>query len=219
MRSNTYRLTAEALLECRNMNLPASLVLLPLLALSLPVSAGEPSADRGAHLYAQCASCHGADGGGTADGSVPRIAGQLESVVRKQLGDFRAGRRSDFRMTEFADRHHLGTAQDLADLAAYVSRLQATGARGIGDGSRATAGALLFGARCASCHGADGRGNAAKAVPRLAGQHYSYLVRQMYDAVDGRRQTLPRLHANRIESLDFAQVRGIADYLSRIEPR
>ena len=201
------------------MNLPASLVLLPLLALSLSASAGEPNADRGAHLYAPCASCHGADGNGTADGSVPRIAGQLESVVRKQLGDFRGGRRSDFRMTEFADRHHLGTVQDLADLAAYVSRLQASGARGIGDGTRATAGALLFGARCASCHGADGRGNDAKVVPRLAGQHYSYLVRQMYDAVDGRRQTLPQLHANRIEPLDFAQVRGIADYLSRIEPR
>ncbi len=58
-----------------------------------------------------------------------------------------------------------------------------------------------------------------RSVPRLAGQHYGYLVRQMYDAVDGRRQTLPRLHANRIEPLDFAQVRGIADYLSRIEPR
>ena len=153
------------------------------------------------------------------DGSVPRIAGQLESVVRKQLSDFRTGRREDFRMTEFADRHHLPTPQDLADVAAYVNRLQAGGACGIGDGSRATDGALLFGARCASCHGADGRGDAARSVPRLAGQHYGYLVRQMYDAVDGRRQTLPQLHANRIEPLDFAQVRGIADYLSRIEPR
>jgi len=201
------------------MKLPPGLVLLLLLAVGAAASAAEPDAEHGARLYAQCASCHGADGSGSADGSIPRIAGQHESVVRKQLSDFRTGRRADFRMTEFADRHHLPKPQDLAAVAAFVSRLQAGGARGIGDGSRATAGALLFGARCASCHGADGRGDPTRSVPRLAGQHYSYLVRQMYDAVDGRRQTLPRLHADKIEPLDFDEVRGIADYLSRIEPR
>jgi cytochrome c553 len=201
------------------------LILLPLWAGAAPgpgelVQAMEstPDARRGAALYGQCASCHGADGAGVAEGSVPRIAGQHYQVLIKQLVDFRSGRRRDFRMEDPANRHHLTGPQDIADVAAHVSGLESAGARGIGDGTRATAGALLFGARCASCHGADGRGNAARLVPRLAGQHYGYLVRQMYDAVDGRRPTLVQIHARRIEPLDYDQVRGIADYLSRIVP-
>jgi len=41
----------------------------------------------------------------------------------------------------------------------------------------------------------------------------------MYDAVDGRRPTLAEVHQRKVTPLDFDQVRGIADYLSRIEPR
>jgi cytochrome c553 len=193
------------------------------LALLLPLlntfaSAAAPDLEHGARLFAQCAACHGADGAGTREGATPRIAGQHASVLLAQLRDFRAHRRNDFRMGELADRHHLATAQDLADVAAYASQLRPGTPPGTSDGTRSTAGALLFGARCASCHGADGRGNPQRAVPRLAGQHYGYLVRQMYDAVDRRRTTLVEVHANKIAPLDFDQVRGIADYLSRIGP-
>jgi cytochrome c553 len=201
--------------------LPKKSLLMPtlLVAAALSVDATAADDDAGARLYAQCAACHGADGAGTAEGATPRIAGQLYSVLLKQLRDFRGGRRPNFRMGELADRHHLPLEQDVAAVALYVSRMPAAGAHGVGDGSRATAGALLFRARCASCHGADGRGDGARAVPRLAGQHYGYLVRQMYDAVDGRRPTLVEVHQSKVAPLDFDQVRGIADYLSRIEPR
>ena len=208
-----------------------SLVIPLALSLALPLAA--PAADaahrelqwathaapdpaRGVTLFEQCASCHGADGNGTPDGSFPRIAGQHYSVLLKQLVDFRHGKRWDFRMEEFADRHHLTDTQEVVDVAAFVTQLERGAKRGIGDGSHASEGALIFGARCASCHHADGSGEAARAVPRLAGQHYSYLVRQMYDAVDGRRPTLDRVHAKKIEPLDFQQVRAVADYLSRI---
>jgi cytochrome c553 len=180
--------------------------------------ASKPDAARGAVLYVPCASCHGADGAGVAAGSTPRIAGQHYPVLVKQLSDFRSGKRRDFRMDDPADRHHLAGPQDIADVAAHVSALPFAGEQGTGDGSRSTAGALLFGARCASCHGADGRGNAARLVPRLVGQHYGYLVRQMYDAVDARRPTLVAIHARKIQPLDYDQVRGIADYLSRVVP-
>ena len=177
-----------------------------------------PDATRGAPMFGACAECHGAGGAGTVEGSIPRIAGQHYTVLLKQLTDFRSGRRRNFRMGDQADRHHLAGAQDVADVAAYVSQLPAWGERGMGDGVNATAGAVLFGARCAACHGADGRGNAGRVVPRLAGQHYGYLVRQMYDAVDRRRPTLVQIHAREIQPLDFDQVRAIADYLSRIGP-
>jgi cytochrome c553 len=177
----------------------------------------KPDVAHGAELFTACASCHGLRGGGQESGETPRIAGQHYPVLLKQLVDFRHGKRWDFRMEEQADKHHLETPQDIADVAAYVNQLDAGGTRGIGDGENATEGARIFGTRCASCHGASGEGDAKQAIPRLAGQHYSYLVRQMYDAVDRRRPTLQEVHPRKIAPLDFEEVRAVADYLSRIE--
>jgi cytochrome c553 len=177
----------------------------------------QPDAEHGAALFAQCIACHGGIGAGHANGETPRIAGQHYTVLLKQLVDFRHGKRWDFRMEEHAKKHFLDTPQDIADVAAYASQLEGGERRGIGDGSSSTEGARIFGARCASCHGPSGAGDAEQGVPRLGGQHYAYLVRQMYDAVDGRRPSLQLVHPRKIEPLDFEQVRAVADYLSRIE--
>lgn len=177
----------------------------------------KPDIEHGSKLFAACASCHGTQGGGQENGNTPRIAGQHYPVLLKQLVDFRHGKRWDFRMEEQADEHHLQTPQDIADVAAYINQLDSGGARGIGDGEHASDGALIFGSRCAACHGPSGEGDAKEAVPRLGGQHYSYLVRQMYDAVDSRRPTMQKVHPREIKPLDFEQVRAVADYLARIE--
>jgi cytochrome c553 len=176
-----------------------------------------PNPEHGAELFTQCVSCHGGNGAGQTDGSTPRIAGQHYPVLLKELVDFRHGKRWDFRMEEHAKEHFLTTPKDIADVAAFVAELDGGGEHGIGDGIHGSDGARLFGARCASCHGANGAGSAREVVPRLGGQHYAYLMRQMYDAVDGRRPTLQLVHPSKIASLDFEQVRAVADYLSRIE--
>jgi len=80
------------------------------------VKRSTPDLERGAGLFDTCAACHGADGGGTRDGQVPRIGGQHLSVLWKQLIDYRHDRRWDLRMEHFADRHHLGDAQGVADV-------------------------------------------------------------------------------------------------------
>jgi len=175
-----------------------------------------PDAKHGEILFAQCTQCHGARGGGDPNGSTPRIAGQYYQVIVKQLVDFRYGKRWDFQMEGMADRHHLATAQDIADVAAFVSSQPRSGDQGIGSGEFATLGASIYGRQCQSCHGVDGVGDGSNGVPRLGGQHYGYLLRQMYNAVDGRRPTLPQLHSTRIEPLDFNEVRAVSDYLSRL---
>lgn len=178
-----------------------------------------PDAINGEALFDHCASCHGADGNGQADGSTPRIAGQHFRVIVKQLVDFRSGKRWDFRMEGAAARHHLTGAQDLADVATFVSKLTPPETRGIGTGEFVEEGGRLYAKQCESCHGRAAEGNPQRGVPRLAGQHYGYLMRQMYDAVDGRRPALPRLHSQRIEPFDFQQVRAVSDYLARINLR
>jgi cbb3-type cytochrome c oxidase subunit III len=199
-------------------------LLLPILALAegsvrseyARVLKAKPDEVHGAQLFSQCVSCHGADGGGEADGSTPRIAGQHYRVIAKQIVDFHYGKRWDFRMEGMADRQYIKGAQDIADVAAYVSKLARNGRRGIGSGEFVVEGSRIFAQQCESCHGRDAEGNAERGVPRLAGQHYSYLVRQMHNAVDGRRPALPALHSQRIDPLDDEQVRAVSDFLARI---
>lgn len=171
----------------------------------------------GEEIFAKCAECHGADGGGVPAGTVPRIAGQHFRVLVRQLVDFRQGKRWDFQMEGVATGHDvIPELQDVADVARYVSQLNRDGARGIGAGQFVEQGAAIYATACASCHGAQGEGDDAKQIPRLAGQHAGYLMRQVYDAVDNRRPPLTRTHGKRFAPLSFEEVQGLADYISRM---
>ncbi len=176
----------------------------------------KPDVNHGQELFGQCAACHGADGGGATNGSIPRIAGQHYRVLVRQVLDFRRGARWDVRMEEVATSHEVVAGlQDIADVASYVSQLSRDGSRGVGDGENIDKGAAIYGSGCASCHGKNGEGDDKSGIPRLVGQHAGYLARQIYDAVDGRRPALANSHRKRFVNLDFQEVQGLADYLSR----
>jgi cytochrome c553 len=174
-----------------------------------------PDALRGEDLYAPCGACHGVDGRGVPDGSVPAIAGQHYIVVVKQLVDYRHQRRWDIQMEHAAKMRHLESGQDLADLAAFVAALPRGFSAGKGDGEFLGLGARAYFQRCEGCHGPLGGGQAERGIPRLAGQHYRYLYRQFFDAVEQRRPNMSTLHMELMAPLDRAQILGISDYLSR----
>jgi len=177
----------------------------------------KPDPINGEALFEYCTSCHGPDGSGDVSGSIPRIAGQHYRVLVRQIVDFRYGKRWDVRMEGIAAKHTLlATSQDIADVAAFVSRLDRDGSRGVGDGLYVEKGAAIYAQQCASCHGARADGDGDKGIPRLSGQHAAYLARQIYDAVDARRLPLAETHRKRFVPLDFEQVLGLTDYLSRI---
>ncbi len=170
---------------------------------------------RGEDLYAPCGACHGPDGRGVRDGSVPAIAAQHARVLIKQLVDYRHGRRWDLQMEHAARMQHLARPSDLADLAAYVAALPRGAAGGVGTGEFLDVGARRYARDCKRCHGPLGEGNAAAAVPRLAGQHQGYLYRQFFDVVEGRRPSINRAHVRLMRPLSREQILGISDYLSR----
>ncbi|MFT3907330.1 MAG: c-type cytochrome [Steroidobacteraceae bacterium] len=173
----------------------------------------------GAQLFATpCASCHGPDAAAVSDGSVPALAGQRASVVIRQLLDYRNSRRWDLRMENFSDSHHLPTAQDIADVAGFVAQLTPAANTGVGNGRYVQRGQQQFQRRCASCHGAQGEGSETAAVPRLAAQHYAYLLRQMHDAVEGRRPNFSPEHKALLARFEMADFVGVADYLARLPP-
>jgi len=174
-----------------------------------------PNLERGGELFNGCAACHGSDGGGSRDGLIPRLAGQHASVLQKQLVDYRYDRRWDPRMQAVVDQHSL-SPETIADVSAYISQLDRDVGIGTGDGSLLRRGAAAYARSCRGCHGRAAQGDAARAVPRLAGQHYEYLRRQIYDAVDGRRPNFPPSHIRLLARLDRDDIAGIADYLSRL---
>jgi cytochrome c553 len=176
----------------------------------------KPDLEHGEALFAACAACHGSQGGGVADYTVPAIAGQRFRVIARQLVDYRHDKRWDLRMQHFADQHHLSGPADIADVAAFVSRMPIVNAPDHGSGEFLQHGGELYARLCAACHGAAGEGDDRLDVPRLAGQHYAYLLRQMHDAVEHRRPNFPPDHIRLLKRLDFTDLTGVADYLSRL---
>lgn len=204
-----------------------SVGLLPLLGYAASSSRQEfldtlhsrPSVARGAEFFDTCAACHGSSGAGTPDGVVPRIAGQHFAVLARQLVDYRHDQRWDPRMEHFADRHHLADAQAIADVAEYVSHLEISSVPGVGSGELVEHGGSVYAQQCQSCHGVSGEGNDKRVIPRIGGQHFEYLRRQIYDAVEHRRPNFSARHVRLFARLERDDIVGLADYLSRAVPR
>jgi len=178
--------------------------------------ASTPDPQRGARLYVTCAGCHRENGSGNIDGSVPLIAGQHPRVLMRQLADYRHARRWDARMQHYSDTHVLADPQAIADVAAYVATLEFRGRNGTGNGKLVSIGRSLFAMHCAACHGKSGEGNAGDAVPRVAGQHFAYLLGQFHEARAGSRRAFTAEHVQMLQGLDDDQLTGLADALSRM---
>jgi len=180
------------------------------------VLASPRDAVRGQQLFVPCAACHGANGGGSADGLVPAIAGQHFQVLTRQLVDYRYSKRWDPRMESVAKGHLLPDAGAVAAVAAYVSSLPRPPVIGLGDGEHAVYGGQVYRRLCASCHGLAGQGDASHGVPRVAGQHYAYLLRQLHDAVDDRRPNFSPEHVQLLKRFQYVEFVGVADYIARL---
>ncbi len=176
-----------------------------------------PNIENGKKTYELCASCHDASGWGKVDGSFPVIAGQHRSVIIKQLIDIRARNRENPTMFPFSGNDVIGGTQGLADIAAYVSQLPKTTNIGKGDGKQLSKGEALFKEKCVTCHGKTGQGDSDSFFPRIQGQHYSYLLRQLQWIRDGRRKNANPAMLALIKNLDDKSLNAIADYVSRIK--
>ncbi len=176
----------------------------------------KPNMEHGSALYETCAACHQPDGAGVADGPIPIIAGQHYEVIIAQLVAFRGTGRVDLRMNAFAARHHLENSQDIADVAAYISSMPAQHTDEAGTGEFIALGAQVYSNACVTCHGAAAEGNSRLRHPRLAGQHYRYLVRQMDMMIRGTRSDSSGDHSNLLKNRTEAEITGVADYVARL---
>jgi cytochrome c553 len=178
----------------------------------------EPSVDNGRRVYLTCAVCHLPEGWGSVDGSYPQIAGQLRTVIIKQLADFRAGNRDNPLMYPFSVPGILGGPQEMADVAAYVAQLPMTPHNAVGPGTDLEFGKQLYETNCADCHGSAGEGDVNEHIPAIAGQHYPYLVRQFDNIRTGKRKNSDPEMVKQIEGFTQAQELAVLDYTSRLRP-
>lgn len=181
---------------------------------------------------AVCGACHGADGNSAAP-NFPKLAGQGERYLLKQINDIKAWDTE----TNQAKKATAGRAvlemtglltalsdQDIADIAAYFAsqNTQLSGSKKmeVQVNSGLKVDALELGAKtyragnianglpaCTGCHAPDGKGNAAAGFPRLSGQHPDYIEKQLTNFRLG----------NRVNDGDTAPMRAIADKLSDAE--
>ena len=132
---------------------------------------------------AVCGACHGPDGNSPAP-NFPKLAGQGERYLSKQMQDIKSGKRTVLEMTGLLTNL---SDQDLADLAAYFASQK--GSVGAADPKLVARGEQLFRGgnlekglpACTGCHSPNGAGNAAASFPRLSGQHATYIAKQLTD--------------------------------------
>jgi len=156
-----------------------ALILLAAPAAAAPVG-GEASARVAEIIASRCALCHGPEGE-SASAIYPRLAAQHPDYLKKQLKDFRDGRRKSDTMGDMAKDLN---DEDIAALARFFAGKKA-GGRQPGDVDLAGVGKFIFHrgntfsgvSACASCHGPKGFGT--EQLPRLAGQHPGYIETQL----------------------------------------
>jgi cytochrome c553 len=134
----------------------------------------------GKTLSVACSACHGADG--NAASPFPKLAGQGDKYLYKQLLDIRDGARTVPTMVGQLDGK---SDQQLADIAAYYAAQSRTGGQtnpellALGEKVYRSGVAERNVAACTACHSPTGKGNAPAGYPALAGQNAQYVADQL----------------------------------------
>ena len=167
-----------------------------------------------------CAACHGADGNSVAP-NFPKLAGQHAGYIKKQLHDFKDGKRVDPVMGAQAK---LLTDEDIEGLATYFS--EQTVKLGSADGEKVALGESIFRGgnlttkvtACAGCHGPDAKGNAVSNFPSLSGQHPTYVKKQLNDfkKEGGRANDPSGMMRNIAANMSDKEIEAVAEYITAV---
>ena len=148
------------------------------IGLACGVLAGTASAgpldDPGFAKSLTCSACHGAAGNSRSD-FMPIIAGMSPAYFKKQIEAYAGGKRPSPEMEPYAK---MVVVLGVDEVARYFGeqKMQPTP---VAVDAGAVARGRTAAAQCATCHGPDGKGNAAMQSPSLAGQPPGFLREQM----------------------------------------
>ena len=183
------------------------------------VGAGDPEA--GKTKAAACAGCHGADGNSLVP-TFPKLAGQGEKYIAKQLAEFKA---NETRKNELM----LGMAaalseQDMADIGAFYARQKLAGPAPA-DQDKAAKGKQIYKGgiltegipACQACHGPKGAGIAGSGYPQVGGQYVDYTLAQLKAFRDGTRMNDDKMVMRSIvKDMTDEQFEALANYIATL---
>lgn len=169
-----------------------------------------------------CKNCHKANGAGQAMAKFPRLAGQNPRYMVQQLKDFASGDRGNYPfMTNLAKGL---TEQEMWDAAAYFAQQEAPVSAGDASQELVQQGERI--ARrglpekdvpaCTACHGPQGQG-VPPVFPQIAGQHASYIQKQLADWKAGKRANDPaQMMKDVAPQLTESQMKAVAAYFNQV---
>jgi len=214
------------------------------LALTFNVGAvfaqGKPGV--GKEKAASCAGCHGEDGNSTMSG-FPKLAGQHQNYLFKQLQAFKKGERNSPMMAPLAMGLDEKAMEEIADYyaAQKVSRNPAPVLPAADDDDAPaktdeqkkaelddliTQGSDLYRngnltrevSACVACHGPYAEGNKPAAYPALHSQHADYLIKALTDFKTGarsnNRENMMHMIATKMTDQD---IKAVAYYISTMK--
>jgi len=177
-------------------------------------AAGDPAA--GEAKSAVCMACHG-PGGNSLVPTWPKLAGQHQAYIYKQLMDFKSGARKNDQMSPQVLTLN---EQDFADLAAYyAAQTQTTGSTdpaSVELGSRLYRGGNMESGvpACSGCHGPAGKGLGLAKFPRVSGQHAAYSESTLKHFRDSTRANDPNAMMRGVASqMTDAEIAAVSQYI------
>lgn len=183
-----------------------------------PAAAHAGDATAGAAKAGVCAACHGIDGN-PASSQYPKLAGQHENYIVRQVGLFKAHKRDSAIMMGFAMPL---SDQDTHDIGAYFA--SKTSLPGVADTKFVARGEAIYRGgdaatgtpACMACHAPDGRGNPGAGYPQLAGQYADYVTLKLKDwhdnkswGDDDRAKVMPAV----VKGLSEQDIAAVASYI------
>jgi cytochrome c oxidase subunit 2 len=178
----------------------------PTFAQASTQAAGDAAA--GAALFAVCSACHGQRAEGNPALHAPKLSGQAEWYLIRQLKNFKSGVRGSsdkdvFGQTMAPMAATLPDDTAIRNVVAYIKTLPDQPAPATVTANLAQGRSLY--ANCSICHGDEGRGIGSTNAPRLAGMSDWYLVTQL----DNFRQGIRGRHPDDVYGIQMSSMAAI----------
>lgn len=158
-----------------------------------------------------CTSCHGPNGNST-DPQYPVLAGQNARYIYLQLRDFKEGRRHDPQMDPMAASL---TRDDMLALADFFSKQKQASTSFKADPVKVAAGKKKTDeVLCPMCHLGEFAGQ--NEIPRVAGQHYAYVKKQLGDFKAKRRTNDAGNMTSVAGTLSDDDIENLAQYIANL---
>ena len=192
-------------------------------ALSFQTAATAQDAAKGKEKAAMCIGCHGIVGYQASFPvvyKVPAIAGQGEKYLVNSLQAYKKGERKHPTMRAIAITL---TDADMADLAAYYTKLGASSVKPVSDtpavAPSAAVNELLTKGACASCHGANFNKPIDPSYPKIAGQYNDYLYQALKSYAVGNNMNYGRGNAimgGQVKQFKLEELKQMANYIGSL---